>query len=106
MSEEGLETFEISQPDQPQRRAATVADNRFLHVTIIDHNPVIEGTDDVSFIDVRIPLPMVEAGLRMIPQGKLGEGDPALIVQMVSMGAEGELIRINEEKKSLQIRIE
>ena len=106
MSDEGQETFEVSQPDQPQRRAAGVADKRFLHVTIIDHNPGIEGTDDVSFIDVRIPLGMVEAGLRMIPQGKLGEVDPALIVQMVNMGAEGELIRINEEKKSIQIRIE
>jgi len=105
MSEEGVETFQVSPQEQPERRQA-VAEKRFLHVTVVDHNPVIEGTDEVSYIDVKIPLGMAEAGLKMIPAGKLGEIDPALIVQMVNMGAEGDLVRVNEEKKSIHIRIE
>jgi len=105
MRDEGLETFQVSAQEQPERRHA-VGERRFLHVTIVDHNPVIEGTDEVSFIDVKIPVAMVEAGLKMIPQGKLGEIDPALIVQMVSMGAEGDLIRMNEEKKTIHVRVE
>ena len=108
MSNEGAETFEVSpQQAKPERREKqTVADKSFLHVTIVDHNPVIEGTDEASFVDVRIPLGMVEAGLRIIPAGKLGEIDPTMIVQMVEMGAAGELLRVNEGKKSILIRIE
>jgi len=105
MREEGLETFQVSAQEQPERRRA-VAEKKFLHVTIVDHNPVIEGTDEVSYVDVRIPVAIVEAGLRMIPQGKLGDIDPALIVQMVNMGAEGDLIRMNEEKKTIHVRVE
>jgi len=105
MRDEGLETFQVSTQEQPERRRA-VAEKKFLHVTIVDHNPVIEGTDEVSYVDVRIPVAIVEAGLRMIPQGKLGDIDPALIVQMVNMGAEGDLIRMNEEKKTIHVRVE
>ncbi len=105
MSEEGMETFQVSPQERAERREA-VSEKRFLHVTVIDHNPVIEGTDEVSYIDVRIPLTMVETGLKMIPEGKLGDIDPGLIVQMVNMGAEGEIIRMNEEKKSVYVRIE
>jgi len=86
MSEEGVETFQVSPQEEPQRRQA-VAEKRFLHVTVVDHNPVIEGTDEVSYVDVRIPLGM-------------------LIVQMVNMGAEGDLVRMNEEKKTIHIRVE
>ena len=72
----------------------------------MDHNPVVEGTDDVSYIDIRIPVSLAEAGLKMVPQGKLGSIDPSLIVQMIELGADGELIKINEEKKSVSIRVE
>lgn len=106
MSNEGIETFEVSPQEQPERREPVASNNKFLHVTIVDHNPVIEGTDDSSFVDVRIPVGMVESGLKMIPGNKLGDVDPAMIVQMVEMGAEGELIRVNEEKKSISIRVE
>ena len=105
MSDEGNETFEVSPQEQPLRRE-TVAEKRFLHVTIVDHNPVIEGTDDVSYIDLRIPVGMAEAGLRMVPQGKLGSVDPSLVVQMVEMGASGEIVKIEEQKKTINIRIE
>ena len=105
MADEGSETFQVSPTRQPERRAM-VADKRCLHITIIDHNPVIEGTGDVSHLDIKIPLPLVEACLQMIPTGKLGNVDPAVIVQMIDMGADGEIIRIDEEKKSINIRIE
>ena len=105
MSDEGSETFEVSPQEQPQRRE-TVAEKRFLHVTIVDHNPIIEGTDDVSYIDLRIPVGMAEAGLKMVPQGKLGSVDPSLVVQMVEMGASGEIVKIEEQKKTINIRIE
>lgn len=108
MADEELETFEVTpqESEQPTERRETVAEKKFLHVTIVDHNPVIEGTDDSSFIDVRIPLGMVEAGLRTIPDEKFGTIDPAMIVQMVEMGAEGELVQIKEERKSIHIRVE
>lgn len=108
MSEEGLEAFEVSPQEEPQasRREPMANAKKFLHVTIVDHNPVIDGTDDSSYVDVRIPIGMVESGLHMIPTQKLGDIDPDLIVQMVEMGAEGELVRVNEEKKSISIRVE
>ena len=105
MGDEDMDTFEVTQRANPERREEAVS-KRFLHVTIIDHNPVIEGTDEVSFVDVRIPVSMIDAGLKMIPAGKLGDIDPGLIVQMVEMGAEGEIVRIEEEKKSIHIRFE
>lgn len=108
MADEGLETFEVTpeeSAEEPERREQ-VASRNFLHVTIVDHNPVVEGTDDSSYIDVRIPLGMVEAGLRTIPDNKFGTVDPAMIVQMVEMGAQGELVQINEERKSINIRVE
>lgn len=108
MADEGLETFEVSSgetTEEPERREP-VASQKFLHVTIVDHNPVIDGTDDSSFIDVRIPLGMAEAGLRAIPEEKFGTVDPSLVVQMVEMGAEGELVQIKEERKSISIRVE
>ena len=105
MTEQGMETFEVS-PEQPPTRRKPVAETKCVHVTIVDHTPVVEGTDDVSYMDVKIPLAMIEAGLRIIPEGKLGKIDPALIVQMVELGATGELVNINEEKKSIRIRIE
>ena len=60
----------------------------------------------MSFVDLRIPVPLVESGLKMIPAGKLGNIDPTLLVQMVEMGAVGEIIKINEEKKTISIRVE
>mgnify|MGYP006290180839 CR=1 FL=1 len=108
MSEEGIETFEVTPQGEAERRDTVDEEGAegFLHVTIVDHNPVIEGTDDVSFVDVRIPLAMVEQGLKMIPRDKFGDVDPSLLVQMVEMGAKGELIRINEEKKNITVRVE
>ena len=125
MSEDGFETFEVSPTEEPEpvsqdtsesmeenanensNRSQTMQESqRCLHVTIVDHNPVIDGTDDSSYIDLRIPLAMVEAGLELIPQKKLGDIDPDMIVQMVKMGAQGELVNISEEKKSISIRIE
>ena len=105
MSQEGMETFEVSAEEMTARREP-VAEKRCLHITVVDHTPIVEGTDDVSFIDLKIPLGMVEAGLKLVPEGKLGKLDPTLIVQMVEMGASGELVKINEEKKSISIRIE
>ena len=131
MSDEGFETFEVSPTEQPDTKPAEQpaaskteqqsqsqpqsndmsenvekANGKCLHVTIVDHNPVIEGTDDSSYIDMRIPLAMVETGLKYIPGKKLGDIDPDMIVQMIQMGASGELIKINEEKKTISIRVE
>ncbi len=105
MSDEGAETFEIAPEEKPERRKK-VAEKKFLHVTVVDHNPIVEGTDEVSYVDIRIPLALAEAGLKMIPAAKLGNIDPALIVQMVEMGATGEIVKINEEKKTISIRVE
>ena len=105
MSSEEMETFQVSPAEKP-RRKEPVAEKRFLHITVVDHNPVVEGTDDVSYVDMKIPVVMAEAGLKMVPGGKLGNIDPSLIVQMIELGADGELINIKEEKKSISIRIE
>ncbi len=121
MSDDGFETFEVSPAEEPEaspvkeqepkkekgkRREKMADSDRCLHVTVIDHNPVIEGTDDSSYIDIRIPLGMVEAGLKLIPTKKLGDIDPDMIVQMIDMGAQGELVSINGDKKSISIRVE
>ena len=114
MSDEGLETFEVSgaqEPEparqsRPERRAGTVAERRYLCITIVDHNAVIEGTGEESYINLRIPVALAEAGLRTIPEGKLGRIDPAMIVEMIEEGATGELINLHEEKKTVSIRIE
>jgi len=114
MGEEGLEPFEVSQSAEPEpqvepkprRRAGTVAEKRYLCVTVVDHNAVIEQTGEESYINLRIPVALAEAGLRMVPEGKLGRIDPQLIVDMVEEGATGELVNIAEEKKSITIRIE
>jgi hypothetical protein len=117
MSDEELEPFDVAgpsepvpepeEPAEPQRRgAAAVAEKRYLCITIVDHNPVIEGTGEESFVNVRIPVGLAEAGLRMVPEGKLGKIEPELIVEMIEEGALGELINIKEEKKSISIRVE
>ena len=114
MSEEGLETFEVSGPLEPEperkvipeRRRETVAEKRYLCITVVDHNAIIEQTGEESYINLRIPVALAEAGLRMVPEGKLGRVDPELIVEMIDEGATGELININEEKKTLTIRVE
>jgi len=114
MSDEGLETFEVSgtpepepaRPSRPERRVGTVAEKRYLCITIVDHNAVIEGTGEESYINLRVPVALAEAGLRMVPEGKLGKIDPELIVEMIEEGASGELINLHEEKKTLSIRIE
>jgi len=114
MSDEGLETFEVSgtperepeEPSRPERRGEPVAQKRYLCVTVVDHNAVIEGTGEESYINVRIPVALAEAGLRMVPDGKLGRIDPDMIVEMIEEGATGELINITEERKSVSIRVE
>jgi hypothetical protein len=114
MSDEGLETFEVSgvpepepqEPARPERRGAAVAEKRYLCVTVVDHAAVIDDTGEESYINVRIPVALAEAGLRMIPEGKLGNVDPDLIVEMIDEGATGELININERNKTLSVRVE
>jgi hypothetical protein len=114
MSDEGLETFEVSGTPQPEperpsrseRRAGTVAERRYLCITIVDHNAVIESTGEQSYLNLRVPVALAEAGLRMVPEGKLGRIDPAMIVEMIEEGATGELINVHEEKKTISIRIE
>ncbi len=114
MSDEGLETFEVSDVPEPEpepapraeRRGATVAERRYLCITIVDHNAILEDTGEESYINLRIPVALAEAGLRMVPEGKLGSLDPALIVEMIEEGATGELININERNKTLSVRIE
>ena len=105
MGAEEVESFEVGTRKQPER-GKPVVERKFLHITVIDHNPIIDGTGEVSHIDFRVPLQLAEAGLKMIPSGKLGNIDPALIVQTIEMGVDGEIIRIDEEKKSIHIRVE
>ena len=118
MSDDVLEPFEISslpeavaeplpEPEPaPVMKGSTVADKRYLCVTVVDHAAVIEGNGEESYINVRIPVALAAAGLRMVPDGKLGRIDPELIVEMIEEGATGTLVNINEEKKSISIRVE
>jgi hypothetical protein len=114
MSDEGLETFEVEESPEPEpvsetrpeRRESAVAEKRYLCITIVDHNAIIEQTGEESYVNLRIPAALAEAGLRMVPEGKLGTVDPALIVEMIEEGATGELVNITEEKKTVSIRIE
>jgi hypothetical protein len=116
MGDDSLEPFEVSSmpaPDQepssasqPEMRSSNVAERKYLCVTIVDHNAVLEGADDESFINLRIPAALADSGLRMVPEGKLGRVDPQLIVEMVEDGATGELVNITERNKSIMIRIE
>ena len=105
MSGQGVETFEVA-PQEEARGRQMVTGKKVLHITIVDHNPIVEGTDDVTYVDLKIPVGLVEAGLKMLPANKLGNIDPSLLVQMVEMGAEGEIVKINEEKKTISIRVE
>ena len=111
MSDEDTGGFGVSSPISEDREEAlmseTVAERRkYLHVTIIDHNPVIDGTDEETYVNIRVPVELAEAGLQMVPEGKLGKIDPDIIVQMVAEGAEGELINIDEGKRRIAIRVE
>ena len=114
MSDEGLETFEVSGPPEPEtarkssaeRRAGGMADRRYLCITVVDHNAVIEQTGEQSYINLRIPVALAEAALKMVPEGKLGGIDPQLVVDMIEEGATGELINLTEETKSISIRVE
>jgi len=114
VSDEELETFEVSEKPEPEpakkakreRKGGPVADKRYLCITIVDHNAVIEGTGEESYINLRIPVALAESGLKLIPESKLGKIDPALIVEMIDEGATGELINITEEKKTCSIRVE
>lgn len=83
-----------------------MADKRYLCVTIVDHKAVIEETGEESYINLRIPVALAQAGLKMVPEGKLGRIEPDLIVEMIEEGATGELVSINEEKKTITIRVE
>ena len=114
VSDEELETFEVSEAPESEpapkakkgKRGGPVADRRHLCITIVDHNAIIEGTGEESYINMRIPVALAEAGLKMIPEGKLGKIEPELIVEMIEEGATGELISITEEKKTISIRVE
>ncbi len=83
-----------------------MAERRYLCITIIDHNAVIEGTGEESYINLRIPVALAEAGLKLLPEGKLGRIEPAMLVEMIEEGATGELISVHEEKKTISVRIE
>ncbi|MHC4480878.1 MAG: hypothetical protein ACYS8K_02495 [Planctomycetota bacterium] len=114
MSDEGLDTFEVSgtpepepEPEAtPERGERAVAEKRYLRVTIVDHNAIIDQTGEESYVNLRIPLALAEAGLRMVPEGKLGSVEPELIVEMIEEGATGELVNLTEEKKQISIRVE
>ena len=106
MGEEGISAFEVSEGEERPMREMAGERKRYLHVTIVDHNPIVEGTDEESYINLRIPLTLAEAGLKMVPESKWGHIDPDLIVQMVEEGIDGELISITEEKKSVVVRVE
>jgi len=114
MGEEGLEPFEVSDVPQPpqeaparqERRVETVAEKKYLRITVVDHNAVIEGTGEESYVNLRIPVAMAEAGLKMLGDGKLGKVNPDLIVEMIEDGATGELVSIAEERKIISIRVE
>lgn len=117
MSDE-LETFEVSEPTEPEpepeqeepsrseRRTTAVAERRYLCITVVDHTPILDGTDEQSYINVRIPVALAAAGLRMVPEAKLENIEPDLIVEMIQEGAVGELVDIRQEKKSITIRVE
>ncbi len=83
-----------------------MAERRYLCVTIVDHNATIEQNGEESFINLRIPVALAEAGLKTIPEGKLGRIEPQLIVDMIEEGATGELINITEEKKTITVRVD
>ena len=83
-----------------------MADKKYLCITVVDHNAVIEQTGEESYINLRIPVALAQAGLRMMPEGKLGRIDPELIVEMVEEGATGELISINDQRKTITIRVD
>ena len=112
MSDEGLESFEMSDmpepeiPPLPERRASTVADRRYLCITVVDHQAILDDTGDESYINLRIPVALADAGLKMVPSGKLGNLDPELIVEMIEEGATGELINITERNKTVSVRVE
>jgi len=114
MSEEGLEPFEVAQPAEPEpqkaqraeRKGAAVAEKKYLCITVVDHNAVIEQTGEESYINLRIPVALAQSALKMVPEGKLGRIEPDLIVEMIEEGATGELINISEEKKTISIRVE
>lgn len=114
MGDEGLKPFAVSNVPEPQpetppareRRAETVADKRYLCVTIVDHNAVIEGTGEESYVNLRIPVALAQSGLKMVPEGKLGRIDPDLIVEMIEEGATGTIVDITEEKKTISVRVE
>ena len=114
MGEESLDPFAVSnipEPEPgplsaPERRRETVADKRYLCVTVVDHNAVINGTGEESYVNIRIPVSLAASALKLVPEGKLGRIDPDLIVEMVEEGATGTLVSITEEKKTISIRIE
>lgn len=114
MSDEGLETFEVSETPEPeperkgksQKRGGAVAEKRYLCITVVDHNAIIEQNGEQSYINLRVPVALAEAALKMVPASKLGNVEPDFIVEMIEEGATGELININEEKKTLSIRVE
>ena len=112
-SDEGVDTFEVSERREETREERQMEEPRqprqnrkHLHITIVDHRPAVEGTDDESYINLRIPANLAESGLRMVPDEKWGQIDPDLIVEMVEEGVEGEIININEEKKTINVRVD
>ena len=81
-------------------------EKRYLVITVVDHNAVLESTGEQSYIHVRIPVALAEVGLKMVPESKLGAIDPQLIVDMIEEGATGELIELHEQRKTISVRIE
>lgn len=110
--EENVDTFEVSERSEETREEPQMAESsdvnekKHLHITIVDHRPAVEGTDEESYINLRIPCRLAESGLRMVPDEKWGQVDPDLIVEMVDEGVEGEIINITEEKKTISVRVD
>ena len=83
-----------------------MAEKRYLCITVVDHNAAMEDTGEESYINIRVPVALAEAGLKMMSPGKLGSIEPEMIVEMIEEGATGELVNINHKKGSISIRIE
>ena len=111
-SDESVDTFEVSETseetreEQPMAESSESREQKHLHITIVDHRPAVEGTDEQSYVNLRIPCRLAESGLAMVPDEKWGEVDPDLIVEMVEEGVEGEIININEEMKTINVRVD
>lgn len=96
------ETFEEPQGEEE----VAVQPARCLHITIVDHNAVLEGTGQQSLINLKIPLELAEEGIQVVPEAKWGIIDPHLLVRMAEQGMTGELANVREKGKYIRVVVE